>query len=89
MAAHKGRDRFGKVGKLATRYIGLYRVMQWVGEVAYRLELPSDMALHPVFQVSILRRHIRNPTEVEPQRVDILHSNLTYPEGHFESEKDE
>ena len=46
VAAQKGRDRFGKVGKLATRYIGPYRVMQRVGEVAYQLELPSDMALH-------------------------------------------
>lgn len=81
VAAQKGRDRFGKVGKLATRYIGPYRVMQRVGEVAYQLELPSDMALHPVFHVSMLRRHIRDPTEVEPQRVENLRSNLTYPEG--------
>lgn len=81
VAAQKGRDRFGKVEKLATRYIGPYRVMQRVGEVAYQLELPSDMALHPVFHVSMLRRHIRDPTEVEPQRVENLRSNLTYPEG--------
>ena len=81
VAAQKGRDRFGKVRKLATRYIGPYRVMQRVGEVAYQLELPSDMALHPVFHVSMLRRHIRDPTEVEPQRAENLRSNLTYPEG--------
>ena len=55
--------------------------MQRVGEVAYQLELPSDMTLHPVFHVSMLRRHIRDPTEVEPQRVENLRSNLTYPEG--------
>ena len=29
----------------------------------------------------MLRRHIRDPTEVEPQRVENLRSNLTYPEG--------
>ena len=71
------------VGKLATRYIGPYRVMQHVGEVAYRLELPSYMALHPVFHVSVLKRHIRDPTDVEPKRVENLRSNLTYPEGPF------
>ncbi|CAG7885533.1 unnamed protein product [Brassica rapa] len=53
VAAHKGNERFGKVGKLATRYIGPYRIVTKVGEVAYRLELPPDMPMHPVFHVSM------------------------------------
>ena len=34
--------RFGKRGKLSPRYIGAYEIVDKVGEVAYRLRLPSD-----------------------------------------------
>ena len=81
VAAQKGKDRFGKIGKLATRYIGPYRIVARVGEVAYRLELPHDMPMHPVFHVSMLRKHIPDPNMVEPQRPENLQPNLTYPEG--------
>ncbi|XP_013613872.1 PREDICTED: uncharacterized protein LOC106320051 [Brassica oleracea var. oleracea] len=77
----KGKDRFGKVGKLAVRFIGPYNIIGKVGEVAYRLDLPEDMHLHPVFQVSMLRKHIQNPSAVEPERLEELGTNLTYPEG--------
>jgi len=81
VAAQKGKDRFGKIGKLATRYIGPYRIVARVGEVAYRLELPHDMPMHPVFHVSMLRKHIPDPNMVEPKRPENLQPNLTYPEG--------
>lgn len=82
IAAKKGRDRFGKVGKLGVRYIGPYRVCARIGEVSYRLELPESMkALHPVFHVSMLRRHIRDPNAIEPERIADMQTNLTYPEG--------
>ena len=35
----KGVLRFGKRGKLSPRYIGPYRIVERIGEVAYRLEL--------------------------------------------------
>ena len=51
----KGVVRFGKKGKLSPRYIRLYQVIERVGDVAYRLELPSELAkVHKVFHVSIL-----------------------------------
>ena len=81
VSAQKGKDHFGKVGKLAVRFIGPYRIIGRVGEVAYRLELPEDMNLHPVFHVSMLRRHIRDPDSIEPERIPELRTNLTYPEG--------
>ena len=68
VAAQKGKERFKKVGKLATRYIGQYGIVAKVGEVAYRLELPSDMPMHPIFHVSMLRKHIPDPNMVEPQQ---------------------
>ncbi|KAM2086620.1 hypothetical protein ACFX1R_024134 [Malus domestica] len=51
----KGVVRFGKKGKLSPRYIGPYMITERVGEVAYRLELPSELSkVHDVFHVSML-----------------------------------
>ncbi|XP_068317051.1 uncharacterized protein [Pyrus communis] len=48
----RGVVRFGKKGKLSPRYIGPYMVTERVGEVAYRLELPPELAkVHNVFHV--------------------------------------
>ena len=53
----KGVLRFGKRGKLSPQYIGPYRIVERIDEVAYRLELPSDPDLiHDVFHVSMLRK---------------------------------
>ena len=55
----KGVLRFGKRGKLSPRYIGPYRIVERIGEVAYRLELSSDLdRIHDVFHVSMLRKYI-------------------------------
>ena len=70
VTTQKGKDRFGKVGKLAVRFIGPYKIIGKVGEVAYRLDLPEDMHLHHVFHVSMLRKHIRDPGVVERERIE-------------------
>ncbi|GAB2276116.1 hypothetical protein Dimus_039172 [Dionaea muscipula] len=44
--------------KLAARYYGPYKILAAIGPVAYRLELPSTAAIHPVFHVSLLKRKI-------------------------------
>ena len=41
--------------KLGQRWVGPYRVLRRVGSVAYELELPSSLAIHPIFHVSLLR----------------------------------
>ena len=49
----KGVARFGMERKLSPRYIGPYSVIQRIGEVAYRLELPPELSrVHNVFHVS-------------------------------------
>ena len=40
-------------GKLAPRYIGPYPVIQRIGDLAYKLQLPKELAgVHAVFHVS-------------------------------------
>ena len=59
----KGIARFGKAGKLSLRYIGPYPITQRVGEVAYQLELPTELQrVHNVFHVLQLRKYISDPS---------------------------
>jgi len=52
-------------GTLSTRYIGLYPILQRVGEVAYLLELPLELPrVHNVFHVSQLRKYVPDPSHV-------------------------
>ena len=36
----KGVMRFGKKGKLSSRYVGPFEILERVGKVAYRLTFP-------------------------------------------------
>ena len=67
----KGITRFGMAGKLNPRYIRPYLVIQGIGEVVYRLELPSELPrVHNVFHVSQLRKYIPDPScIIEPDPI--------------------
>ncbi|GJY39760.1 hypothetical protein Tco_0426124 [Tanacetum coccineum] len=62
----KGVVRFGKRGKLNPRYVGPFKVLEKVGEVAYKLELPEELSrVHNTFHVSNLKKcHADEPLAV-------------------------
>ncbi|KAB2629332.1 S ribonuclease [Pyrus ussuriensis x Pyrus communis] len=77
----RGVVRFGKKGKLSPRYIGPYMVTERVGEVAYRLELPPELArVHNVFHMSMLRHYVADPSHVIPPQPLEINPDLTYDE---------
>ena len=45
----------GIPSKLQKRFVGPFRVIETIGEQAYRLALPDEWKIHPVFHVSLLR----------------------------------
>jgi hypothetical protein len=47
-----------KDNKLSPKYYGLYKVLQKIGTMAYKLELPASSRVHPVFHVSFLNKVI-------------------------------
>lgn len=53
--------------KLTPRFFGPYKVIEWIGPVAYRLEQPCASKIHDVFHVSLLRKYLGSPVEVSPE----------------------
>ncbi|KAF1318369.1 Pol protein, partial [Globisporangium splendens] len=43
--------------KLLPRFIGPYTVVEKIGDLNYKLDLPTRMATHPVFYVGLLKRY--------------------------------
>ncbi|GJS82091.1 putative reverse transcriptase domain-containing protein, partial [Tanacetum coccineum] len=77
----KGVMRFGKRRKLNPRYIGPFRIIERIGPVAYRLELPQELSrVHNVFHVCNLKKCLSDDTLVIPLEEIQLDDKLNFVE---------
>ena len=74
--------RFGKQGKLSSRFIRPFEVLERVDAVAYRLALPPSLSgVHEVFHVSMLQKYTPNPTHVVYSGELVVDVDGTFEEG--------
>ena len=67
VAPWKGVIRFGKKGKLSPRYIGPFEILECIGHVAYRLNLPQELSsIHNVFHISNLKKCLAEDSVIIP-----------------------
>ncbi|XP_070039762.1 uncharacterized protein [Nicotiana tomentosiformis] len=79
----KGMMLFGKKGKLISRYVGPYRIIQRIGQVAYKLEVPPEMSLvHLMLHVSMLKKVLGDPSLI------ILVETIEVEEAIWETEEE-
>ncbi|GJU97784.1 hypothetical protein Tco_1327055 [Tanacetum coccineum] len=81
VAPWKGVMRFGKRGKLNPCYIGPFQIIERIGPVAYRLELPQELSrVHNVFYVCNLKKCLSDDTLVIPLEEIQLDDKLNFIE---------
>ena len=77
----KGIMRFGKKGKLCPRFIGSFKILERVGDLAYRLTLPPNLSsVQNVFHVLMLRKYMFYPMHVLSYDPLEIREDLTYKE---------
>ena len=61
--------------KLGPRFYGPFKILQKIGPVAYKLELPATVHIHPVFHVSLLKKAM-GPQAASPTIPTSLSSDM-------------
>ena len=78
----RGVVRFGKRGKLSSRFIGPSEILERIGTVAYRLALPPSMSgVHEVLHFSMLRKYTPDPAHVVDWGKIEVDNDGTFEEG--------
>ncbi|KAD0683017.1 hypothetical protein E3N88_43860 [Mikania micrantha] len=79
LAAHA--PGFGKRGKLSPRFVGPFKILERIGPVAYRLELPPELDnVHDVFHVSNLKKCLADESLIVPLKEIQIDEKLQFRE---------
>jgi hypothetical protein len=72
-----------KDNELSLKHYGPYKVLQNIGTMAYKLDLPASSRVHPVFHVSCLKKVIGNniPVQTILLELDEEGKNILEPEA--------
>jgi hypothetical protein len=77
----KGVKMFGVKGKLSTRFIRPFQILEKCETVVYKLELPPSLGgIHVIFHVYHLNKCLKAPVDVVLPGVAVLEADLIYPE---------
>ncbi|GJX13939.1 putative reverse transcriptase domain-containing protein [Tanacetum coccineum] len=81
VSPRKGVIRFGKRGKFNPRYIRPFKILKWIGPVAYKLELPKELSnVHSTFHISNLKKCLSDESLVIPMKELRLDDKLNFVE---------
>ena len=67
--------------KLNPRFIGPFKVLKRIGDLAYELALPLALSgVHNVFHISMLTKYVPDPSHILNYEPSELHNDLSYEE---------
>ncbi|GJX26254.1 hypothetical protein Tco_0232550, partial [Tanacetum coccineum] len=81
VSPRKGIIHFRKRGKLKPRYIGPFKILERIGPVAYKLELPEELSnVYSTFHISNIKKCLSDESLVIPIKELRLDDKLNFVE---------